>query len=69
MSVPISAAVARIADAAVVGSAIVQRIADAAEAETGTAPDLVPTVLEFVGDLASGVRQARYGSAKETSPS
>jgi len=50
--------VARLADAAVVGSAIVQRIADAVEGGKQASPKLVKTVLEFVSDLARGVRRA-----------
>jgi tryptophan synthase alpha chain len=55
-----AAEIARVADAAVVGSAIVQRIADAAGGESGPAPDLVPSVLGFVRELADGVRKARH---------
>ena len=54
-----AAAVARVADAAVVGSAIVSRLA-ANLGEDGTAqPGLVADVLEFVRELAAGVRRAR----------
>ena len=54
-----AAGIARVADAAVVGSAIVARI------EAGLAPDgtaragLAEDVLSFVGELAAGVRGAR----------
>jgi len=55
-----AAEIARVADAAVVGSAIVQRIADAtAGGESAPAADLVPSVLGFVRQLADGVRKAR----------
>ena len=53
-----AAAVAEIADAAVVGSAIVQTVADNL-ADDGTAgPDLVSNVLAFTRSLADGVRRA-----------
>jgi tryptophan synthase alpha chain len=55
-----AAEIARVADAAVVGSAIVQRIADATAGESGPAADLVPSVLGFVRELADGVRNARH---------
>ncbi len=49
-------AIARNADAAVVGSAIVERIVDSLD-DTGKAtPGLVQSVLDFVGELAAGVR-------------
>lgn len=53
--------VARIADAAVVGSAIIQIIADNAgnERESKESPDLLNSVLKFVTELAHGVRTAR----------
>ena len=54
-----AAEIARVADAVVVGSAIVQRIADAANGESRATPALVPSVLEFVSELADGVRKAR----------
>ncbi|HYG89734.1 MAG TPA: tryptophan synthase subunit alpha [Azospirillum sp.] len=54
-----AAAVARVADAAVVGSAIVSRIA-ANLGEDGVAqPELVADVLGFVRELSAGVRGAR----------
>ena len=53
-----AAEVAAVADAAVVGSAIVDRIADAVEAGRGAA---VEDALAFVSELAAGVRQARAG--------
>ena len=56
--------VARLADAAVVGSAIVQRIADGVESGKQASPNLVKTVLEFVSDLAQGVRRASRDKAE-----
>ena len=54
-----AAAVAKVADAAVVGSAIVSRLAKGLDAE-GKAPEgLVEDVLGFVRELATGVRGAR----------
>ena len=54
-----AAAIARIADAAVVGSAIVDGIARSLDPMGRPAPDLVDRVTGFVGTLAEGVRQAR----------
>ncbi|NKB18930.1 MAG: tryptophan synthase subunit alpha [Alphaproteobacteria bacterium] len=56
-----AAKIARVADAAVVGSAIVQVIAENAEKgdKTKGSPDLVNSVLRFVSELAQGVRTAR----------
>jgi tryptophan synthase alpha chain len=54
-----AAAVAREADAAVVGSALVQRLADHLDAAGGATPGLVDAVLGDVAALASGVRGAR----------
>ena len=53
-----AAAVAGVADAAVVGSAIVERIADHLDAQGRPRDDLVPAVLGFVGELAAAVRAA-----------
>lgn len=64
-----AAEIARVADAAVVGSAIVQRIADATKGEDGFSPDLLDSVLGFVRKLAEGVHQARGDAAKEVTPS
>jgi tryptophan synthase alpha chain len=63
-----AAAVARVADAAVVGSAIVQRIADAV-GESAPPPDLAASVLGFVRELADGVHGARGDAATEVTPS
>jgi tryptophan synthase alpha chain len=54
-----AAAVAREADAAVVGSALVQRLADHLDAAGKATPRLVDAVLGDVAALASGVRGAR----------
>lgn len=54
-----AAAIARVADAAVVGSAIVNRLADGLDGEGKPRAGLVEDVLSFVGELASGVRAAR----------
>ena len=63
-----AADVARVADAAVVGSAIVQRIADSA-GESRPSPDLVGSVLGFVRELADGVHGARGDAAPEVASS
>jgi tryptophan synthase alpha chain len=57
-----AAAVARVADAAVVGSAIVDRVAAGLDADGRAGPGLVKDVLGFVRDLADGVRGARKGT-------
>jgi len=54
-----AAEVARVADAAVVGSALVQRIADRLEHEKPEPEEIVESVLSLVRDLAGGVRSAR----------
>jgi len=64
-----AANIARIADAAVVGSAIVDRIASAVADGAGSTHDPVQSVLQFVNSLASGVRQARLNPVKEVAPS
>ncbi|MBM3547297.1 MAG: tryptophan synthase subunit alpha [Alphaproteobacteria bacterium] len=53
-----AAAVARVADAAVVGTAVVKIIADHPKHPTET----VAKTLAFIGDLAKGVRTARAGA-------
>ncbi len=58
-SPPQAAAVARHADAAVVGSAIVDRIVANLDVEGRAKPGLVDDVLGFVRGLADGVRSAR----------
>ena len=54
-----AAAVARVADAAVVGSAIVTRLAGGLDADGKARPGLAEDVLGFVRELAGGVRGAR----------
>ena len=54
-----AAAVARHADASVVGTAIVDRIAQGLDTGGRAGPALVGDVLRFVGSLAAGVRGAR----------
>jgi tryptophan synthase alpha chain len=56
-----AAAVARHADAAVVGSAIVDRVKAGLDEAGKAKPDLVPGVLDFVSALAAGVRSVRKG--------
>jgi tryptophan synthase alpha chain len=51
-----AATIAGVADAAVVGSAIVERIAGHLDAHGRAGDDLVPAVLGFVGELATAVR-------------
>jgi tryptophan synthase alpha chain len=51
-----AAAVARHADAAVVGTAIVDRVKAGLDGKGAPTPDLVPNVLSFVKSLADGVR-------------
>ncbi|HCP00943.1 MAG: tryptophan synthase subunit alpha [Alphaproteobacteria bacterium] len=58
-----AAAIAKIADAAVVGSAIVQTVADNLDADGRAMPELVTNVLDLTRTLADGVRSAtRTGS-------
>ena len=64
-----AADIARVADAAVIGSAIVDRIASAVPGGAGSSKDSVQSVLQFVNTLAIGVRQARHNPAKEATPS
>ncbi len=54
-----AAGFARFADAAVVGSSLVQVIASALDATGKTTPGLLPAALAFVRRLAEGVRGAR----------
>ncbi len=60
-----AAEIARVADAAVVGSAIVEIIRTGLEAENVALTDLVQSVLNFVSCLSQGVRGARSGPVKE----
>jgi tryptophan synthase alpha chain len=57
-----AAAVARHADASVVGSAIVDRIAKGLDGNGKPGPTLIDDVLGFVGSLAAGVRGARQAA-------
>ena len=59
-----AAAVAEVADAAVVGSAIVQLIADNVDENGQPAADIVGTVLDFARSLADAVRGARRQAAE-----
>ena len=54
-----AAAVARVADAAVVGSAIVDRVKANLDANGKAEPSLVAEVHKLVAELAAGVRGAR----------
>ncbi len=54
-----AAAVARVADAAVVGSALVGRVADGLDGVGKAKPGLAADMLRLVGELADGVRGAR----------
>lgn len=54
-----AADVAQVADASVVGTAIVDRIAAALDADGTARPDLVDSTLGYVADLAAAVRSAR----------
>ncbi|MFO1058917.1 MAG: tryptophan synthase subunit alpha [Dongiaceae bacterium] len=54
-----AAAIARVADAAVVGSALVGKVAEHLDADGRARPELVPAVLGLIADLARGVREAR----------
>ena len=58
-----AAGVARIADAAVVGSALVQRVTDNLDEAGCAKPGLVEAVLGDVRSLAAGVRAARAAAA------
>ncbi len=54
-----AAAVARIADAAVVGTAIVERVKAGLDDKGAPKPDLLPGVFSYIRALADGVRGAR----------
>jgi tryptophan synthase alpha chain len=54
-----AAAVARVADAAVVGSALVSRVAERMNGDGSVKPGVAEDLLGFVRQLADGVRQAR----------
>jgi tryptophan synthase alpha chain len=59
-----AAAIARFADAAVVGSALVDRVAQKLDAHGKPAADTAEHVLELVRKLAGGIRSARQGSRR-----
>ena len=54
-----AAAIGRVADAVVVGSALVSRVADGLSTAGNPAPDLVSGVLDLARTLADGVHSAR----------
>jgi len=54
-----AAAVAKVADAAVVGSALVSRVAQRMNGDGSAKPGVVEDLLGFVRQLAAGVQQAR----------
>lgn len=54
-----AAEIARVADAAVVGSAVIDKLAACLDEKGQATPNLVPRVLAFVTELANGVREAR----------
>ncbi len=56
-----AAEIAAVADAAVVGSSVVERLKAGLDAEGRATPGLVDDVLGFVRSLAEGVRKARAG--------
>ncbi len=58
-----AAAVARVADAAVVGSVLVAKVAEGLDGGGRAAPGLVDGVLELTAALARGVREARAARA------
>ncbi len=57
-----AAAVAKVADAAVVGSALVDRVASSLDANGKATPALIKAVLGDVSALSQGVRSARFES-------
>jgi tryptophan synthase alpha chain len=56
-----AAEIAAVADAAVVGSSVIERLKAGLDAENRVTPGLVDDVLGFVRSLAEGVRNARAG--------
>jgi tryptophan synthase alpha chain len=56
-----AAAIARVADAAVVGSALVERVREGLDGNGRASAALVADTLDYVAALASGVRGARRG--------
>jgi tryptophan synthase alpha chain len=59
-----AAAIAQVADAVVVGSAIVSTLEANLDDNNRARPELVEQVLELVSNLATGVRQARSAAAE-----
>jgi len=59
-----AAAIAQVADAAVVGSAIVSKLEQNLDEQGKARPELVAKVMELVSALAAGVRQARAAAAE-----
>jgi tryptophan synthase alpha chain len=57
-----AAAIARVADAAVIGSALVAHIADSLDAHGRAPPGLAASLLDQVRELAAAVRAARNGT-------
>lgn len=57
-----AAAIARTADAAVVGSALIDRVRDSLDEDGVAGADTVDGVLRLVAELSSGVRRARGGN-------
>jgi tryptophan synthase alpha chain len=57
-----AAAIARIADGAVIGSALVAHIADSLDAHGRAPPGLAASLLGQVSELAAAVRRARNGT-------
>ena len=57
-----AAAIARVADAAVIGSALVAHIADSLDAQGRAPPGLAASLLAQVSELAAAVRRARNGT-------
>jgi tryptophan synthase alpha chain len=57
-----AAAIARVADAAVIGSALVGHIADALKSNGGAPPSLAESLFDQVRELAAAVRTARNGA-------
>jgi len=58
-----AAAIARVADAAVVGSALVERVREGLDGNGRASAALVAGTLDYVAALAAGVRGARRGRA------
>jgi tryptophan synthase alpha chain len=56
-----AASIARFADAAVVGSALVDRVAQKLDPHRRPAPDTASHVLELVRALSASIRAARRG--------